>query len=137
MSNKVNLKSYQDFVQEVTSDEANQLTPFINRLEELSETTGCNIPLFLNSAIGMSAEGGEFAEIPKKVCFQGKPLDEDTIFHAKRELGDIIWYWMNACRSLNLDPNEVIAENVNKLKSRYPGGEFDVYYSENRQEGDL
>ena len=91
----------------------------------------------MNSAIGMAAEGGEFAEIPKKVCFQGKPLDEDTIFHAKRELGDIIWYWMNACRSLNLDPNEVIAENVNKLKSRYPGGEFDVHYSENRQEGDL
>ena len=38
---------------------------------------------------------------------------------------------------LNLDPNEVIAENVNKLSSRYPGGEFDVYYSENRKVGDL
>ena len=44
---------------------------------------------------------------------------------------------MNACRSLNLDPNEVIEENVNKLSSRYPGGEFDVHYSENRQDGDL
>ena len=137
MSSKINLSSYQDFVEAVTSDEANKLTPFINRLDELSDTPDCNIPLFLNSAIGMAAEGGEFAEIPKKVCFQGKPLDEDTIFHAKRELGDIIWYWMNACRSLNLDPNEVIEENVNKLSSRYPGGEFDVHYSENRQDGDL
>ncbi len=137
MTEQVNLRSYQDFVQEVTSDEANQLTPFINRLDELSETTGCNIPLFLNSAIGMAAEGGEFAEIPKKVCFQGKPLDEDTIFHAKRELGDIIWYWMNACRSLNLDPNEVIAENVNKLESRYPAGSINVNYSKNRQYGEL
>jgi hypothetical protein len=36
-----------------------------------------------------------------------------------------------------LDPNDVIAENVNKLKSRYPGGEFDAHYSENRKEGDL
>jgi|TARA_R110000744_G_scaffold339637_1_gene444772 NTP pyrophosphatase (non-canonical NTP hydrolase) len=137
MSNKVNLEAYQDFVQEVTSAEANELASFIDRLDELSETTECNIPLFLNSAIGIAAEGGEFAEIPKKVCFQGKPLDEETIFHAKRELGDIIWYWMNACRSLNLDPNEVIAENVHKLKSRYPGGEFDVHYSEHRQDGDL
>jgi NTP pyrophosphatase (non-canonical NTP hydrolase) len=69
--------------------------------------------------------------------FQGKPLSEETVFHMKRELGDIIWYWINACRALNLDPNEVIAENVRKLQSRYPGGEFDVYHSENRQEGDL
>ena len=137
MSKQVNLNSYQNFVEEVTSDEANQLTPFINRLDELSESTGVNIPLILNSAIGIASEGGEFAEIVKKCAFQGKPLDDDTIFHAKRELGDIIWYWMNACRSLNLDPNEVIAENVHKLKSRYPGGEFDVHYSENRQDGDL
>ena len=55
----------------------------------------------------------------------------------KRELGDVMWYWINACRALNLDPNEVIAENVKKLESRYPGGSFDPYYSENRQDGDL
>ena len=55
----------------------------------------------------------------------------------KRELGDIIWYWINACRALRLDPNEVIAENVEKLKARYPGGEFNVFNSENRQHNDL
>ena len=137
MTEQVNLKSYQDFVQEVTSDEANQLTPFINRLDELSETTGVNIPLILNSAIGIASEGGEFAEIVKKCVFQGKPLDDETIFHAKRELGDIIWYWTNSCRALGLDPNEVIAENVRKLEARYPSGSFDVHYSENRKEGDL
>ena len=48
-----------------------------------------------------------------------------------------MWYWINSCRALGLDPNEVVEENVNKLKSRYPGGEFDVFYSENRKEGDL
>ena len=69
--------------------------------------------------------------------FQGKPMDDATSFHAKRELGDIIWYWITACRALNLDPNDVIEENVNKLKSRYPGGDFDVHYSENRKDGDL
>ena len=50
---------------------------------------------------------------------------------------DIIWYWVNSCRALDIDPNEVIAENVAKLKSRYPGGEFDVHHSENRKDGDL
>ena len=48
-------------------------------------------------------------------------MDDETIFYCKRELGDIMWYWITSCPSLGLDPNEVIAENVNKLKSlRYP-----------------
>ena len=93
--------------------------------------------MLLTSAIGLAAEGGEFAELPKKIIFQGKPVTGEVIFHMKRELGDIMWYWINACRALNLDPNEVIAENVNKLESRYPGGKFDAFYSENRQDGDL
>jgi NTP pyrophosphatase (non-canonical NTP hydrolase) len=55
----------------------------------------------------------------------------------KRELGDIAWYWVNACRAIGIDPNEVITENVRKLEARYPGGQFDVQYSENRKIGDL
>ena len=51
--------------------------------------------------------------------------------------GDVIWYWINACRALHLDPNDVILENINKLMSRYPGGNFDAHYSENRKQGDL
>ena len=39
--------------------------------------------------------------------------------------------------ALDTDFNEIIEMNVEKLKARYPGGEFDVHYSENRQEGDL
>ena len=137
MSKQVNLNSYKGFVEEVTSAEANQLTEFIDRLDELSDTTDVNIPLILNSAIGIASEGGEFAEIVKKCVFQGKPLDDETIFHAKRELGDIMWYWISSCRALGLDPNDVIAENVHKLESRYPDGDFDIWYSENRKDGDL
>ena len=119
------------------------MSDFINRVEEVdlqdmeNDATFVNTSLLLTAAIGMAAEGGEFAEIPKKMFFQGKPLNEENVFHMKRELGDIIWYWINACRALNLDPNEVISENVKKLESRYPGGSFDVHYSENRKEGDL
>jgi NTP pyrophosphatase (non-canonical NTP hydrolase) len=122
------------------------LTTFMSRLDELdgnydsaTNTHGpdINVPLLLTAALGLAAETGEFCEIPKKIFFQGKPLTEENVFHMKRELGDVMWYWINACRALNLDPNDVIEENVNKLKSRYPGGEFDVHQSENRQTGDI
>ncbi len=134
--NNVDLNKYKEFVQGVTSQQSNETEALCNQLQSL-EQNGANMALLLTGSIGIASEGGEFSEIVKKCIFQGKPLDEDTIFHIKRELGDIIWYWTNSCRALGLDPNDVIAENVNKLKARYPGGEFDVHYSENRKEGDL
>ena len=142
----IDLNKYSEFVEAVTSKPSTDLTTFMNRLDELdgnynteTQTHGpdVNVPLLLTAALGLAAETGEFCEIPKKMFFQGKPLSEENVFHMKRELGDVIWYWINACRALNLDPNDVIAENVNKLKSRYPGGEFNAYHSENRQHGDL
>ena len=142
----VDLNRYKDFVEAVTSKPSNDLTTFMNRLDYLDgnfdyekDTHGpdINVPLLLTACLGLAAESGEFCEIPKKIYFQGKPLNDESVFHMKRELGDIMWYWVNACRALNLNPNDVIEENVNKLKARYPGGEFDVHYSENRSEGDL
>ena len=134
---QVDLSKYKEFVEEVTSLESNETMVLKHTMEELEKESGVNIALLLTGAIGIASEGGEFSEIVKKCVFQGKPLDDETIFHCKRELGDILWYWINSCRALDLDPNEVVAENVNKLKARYPGGEFDVHYSENRKEGDL
>ena len=133
----VDLNKYKSFVQEVTSLQSNETGALTAQLEKLEKDSNVNMALLLTGSIGMASEGGEFAEIVKKCIFQGKPLDADTIFHAKRELGDIAWYWINSCRALGLNPNDVLAENVNKLKSRYPGGEFDVHYSENRKDGDL
>ena len=134
---KADLNKYQDFVKEVTSDESNYTSSMHEHQNKLEKESGVKIALLMTGAIGIASEGGEFAEIVKKCIFQGKPLDDETIFHCKRELGDIMWYWISSCRALGLDPNEVIAENVNKLKARYPGGEFDIHYSENRKEGDL
>jgi len=131
----IDLNKYKDFVKAVTSIESNATTHLTRKLEELDNKV--NIALLMTGSIGLASEGGEFSEIVKKCVFQGKPLNDDTIFHMKRELGDIIWYWINACRALELDPNEVIAENVKKLEARYPGGSFDVHYSENRKDGDL
>ena len=106
-------------------------------IKDHESKTGVNMSLLLTGGIGLSSEAGELNEIIKKCIFQGKPMNEETVFHLKRELGDIMWYWITSCRALDLDPNEVIEENINKLKSRYPGGEFDAHYSENRKEGDL
>jgi len=146
----IDLNRYTDFVEAVTSQPSNDLTTFMDTLDRLDANyeldlgdgqmkhgPNVNIPLLLTACLGLAAESGEFIEIPKKIFFQGKALTDENVFHMKRELGDIIWYWINACRALNLDPNEVIAENVKKLESRYPGGTFDVHYSENRQAGDL
>lgn len=142
----IDLNRYKEFVEAVTSKPSNDLTTFMNRLDELdgnwdvsTQTHGpdINVPLLLTACLGLAAESGEFIEIPKKIFFQGKPLTDAEVFHLKRELGDVMWYWINACRALGLDPNDVVEENVNKLKARYPGGEFDVHYSENRQLGDL
>ena len=134
----VDLNKYSQFVNKVTSAESNNSDHLTKRIDELAhQFPNFNTSLLLTAAIGLAAEGGEFAELPKKIFFQGKPFDEDVRFHMKRELGDIMWYWINACRALNLDPNDVIAENVKKLESRYPGGKFDVTHSENRKAGDL
>ena len=134
--NQVDLNKYKEFLEGVTSQQSNETESLCNQLQSL-EQSGVNMALLLTGSIGIASEGGEFSEIVKKCIFQGKTLDADTQFHIKRELGDIVWYWINSCRALGLDPNEVIAENVEKLKARYPGGEFDVHYSENRQDGDL
>ena len=109
----IDLNKYKDFVKEVTSEESNDWAYTQARMHELNDDI--NISLLLTGAIGIASEGGEFSEIVKKVTFQGKPMDEDTKFHMKRELGDIMWYWVNSCRALDLDPNEVIAENVEKI----------------------
>jgi len=141
----IDLNRYKEFVEAVTSKPSNDLTTFMDRCDELDGNyigdgvhgPDINVPLLLTACLGLAAESGEFIEVPKKMFFQGKPLNDENVFHMKRELGDIMWYWVNACRALNLDPNEVIAENVRKLESRYPGGSFDAHYSENRKPGDL
>ena len=135
MSKQIDSDKYIEFVDAVTSNESKNYNDFDKRVFELEKSVP--IERLLTAALGICAEGGEFTEVVKKIVFQGKPVNEDNIFHMKRELGDIMWYVAQACMSLDTDFNEIIEMNVEKLKARYPGGEFDVYNSENRKEGDL
>lgn len=132
----VDTQRYLEFVDGVTSEQSKDYEAFVYRIQELE---GQEFPTerLLTAAVGMSAEAGEFTEIVKKIVFQGKPVNEENLFHMKRELGDIMWYVAQACMGLNTSIDEIIEMNVEKLEKRYPGGSFDVHYSENRKSGDV
>jgi len=132
---KINFDRYQEFVSEVTSDCSTNFVDFADRIGEL-DRKGANIERLLTAGVGINAEGGEFLEIIKKMVFQGKPWNDDNREHLIIELGDIMWYVAQACIALEVDFDDVIATNVKKLEKRYPGGEFDVFHSENRSEDD-
>ena len=133
----VDTEKYLDFVAGVTSQPSSDLPTLLSRITELDVSDDADVPRLLTAALGLTAEAGEFTEVVKKIILQGKPYNEDNVFHMKRELGDICWYLAQACMALDTTIDEVIEMNVDKLKARYPGGEFDVHQSENRKQGDL
>ena len=128
--------TYSDFVTKVTSEPSLDLDALKKSMDDIESESDIKMPRLLTAALGLGSETGEFVEIVKKMVLQGKPPSEDNIFHMKRELGDIMWYWATACSSLGLDPYEVIHENQAKLEARY-GEKFEVQRSEVRKEGDL
>ena len=135
MKNHVDFGSYEKFVDTVTSDASTSFLSLSDRLVELDEK-GANIERLLTAAVGISAEGGEFTEIVKKMIFQGKPYDQSNKEHLIIELGDVMWYVAQACMALEVSMDDVIETNVKKLAKRYPEGTFDEFFSENRAAGD-
>ena len=131
------INNYGDFVKSTTSDESLRTEVMMDRMFGLQRSKeDTQFSQLLTAAIGMQAESGEFSEIIKKVIFQGKEWNEHEKFHLKRELGDVLWYWVQGCLALGFEPEEVINENIRKLSARYPQG-FEVLRSENREEGDI
>ena len=135
MTKKIDFDKYAHFVDGVTSDPSKDYKSFLESLSAL-DGKGANINRLTTAAVGISAEGGEFMEIVKKMVFQGKPWNDDNREHLIIELGDVLWYVAQACMALEVPFDDVVAGNVEKLKKRYPGGEFNVYHSENRAAGD-
>ena len=134
----VDLSIYRDFVLDVTSEVSLWQADFKDRLDQLQYESPYEInwPELITAAIGIQAETGEFSEVVKKCIFQGKEMNDAARFHAMRELGDVIWYWIHAVNALGYEPDEVIKENIRKLESRYPGG-FNIERSEVRKAGDI
>ena len=132
----VDFKRYEKFVDAVTSDSSKDFVYLADRLVEL-DRKGANIERLTTSRVGLAAESGEFLEIIKKMVFQGKPWNDANREHLIIELGDVMWYVAQACMALDIDFDEVIERNVQKLEKRYPGGHFDISDSENRAADDL
>ena len=135
MTNNVDFDKYSHFVDAVTSDSSKDFVSLADRLGEL-DRQGANIERLTTAGVGLAAESGEFLEIVKKMVFQGKPWNDDNREHLIIELGDTMWYVMQACMALDVSLDDVIRGNVKKLEKRYPGGQFDVNHSENRRKGD-
>ena len=80
MTKKIDFDKYALFVDGVTSDSSKDYQCFIESISSLSGK-GANIERLLTAAVGISAEGGEFMEIVKKMVFQGKPYNNDNREH--------------------------------------------------------
>ena len=140
------INDYARFVDSCTSEASKYTDTMIGRMDRLQGTVSVKgqqrteelqVARLLTSVIGMMAESGEFAEVVKKKVFQADTqFTNDEIFHMKRELGDVLWYWVQGCIALGFTPDEVMDENINKLEKRYPNG-FEVIRSEVRAEGDI
>ena len=127
---------YAKFVISTTSEESLSTFKLAEKLVRLGRETNTEWSQLLTASIGMQAESGEFSEVIKKIIFQGKPYNEDERYHLKRELGDVLWYWIQGCTALGYTPQEVMEENIKKLEARYPNG-FEVVRSEVRADGDI
>jgi NTP pyrophosphatase (non-canonical NTP hydrolase) len=137
MTQVIDTTKYIEFVRQTTSPASSDFAALLARMTELEATADADVPRLVTAAFGMSAEAGEFTEVVKKILLQGKPYNDENVFHLKRELGDICWYLAQACMALDTNFEEILQMNYEKLSARYPEGSFDVYKSENRVEGDL
>ena len=128
---KMTGKEYQEAAMRTNDHRANY------RLDQAIQTNlypyGYDLGGVLNGCLGLAGETGELLDMIKKWIFHEKPLEID---HAKKELGDVMWYIAMICHSFNWDLDEILKMNVDKLKARYPEG-FDVDLSAHRKEGDL
>lgn len=82
-----------------------------------------------NAAYGLNGEAGEVINLLKKHEFQGHPLSKERMID---ELGDLLWYIALACDSMNMQIEDAMRYNVDKLRKRYPEG-FDAERSINRE----
>jgi len=64
--------------------------------------------------VGLGGETGEVLEVLKKAERDGK-LDKDDL---TLELGDVLYYLMMICDRHDIDPAEVMKQNIKKVNGR-------------------
>ena len=72
----------------------------------------------LHGIVGIATEFGELWDIVARYL-EGKDskLNKE---HCKEEVGDILWYITEVVAALDVDLIDLMEENINKLKKRYP-----------------
>lgn len=100
-------------------------------------STATDRTILATAGLGLSGEGGECADLVKKVLYHGLEFNDDVRNKFIKELGDIMFYVAFAARKVcDVTLQEVIDENVAKLSARYPSGRFsreDFLKKENSQ----
>ena len=71
----------------------------------------------IHMIMGMSTEVGEILDVFKKNLAYGKDVDWVNV---KEEVGDLMWYIANFCRTNNFDLHKILETNIEKLESRFP-----------------
>lgn len=95
----------------------------INEYQKLAMTT-LNPALsrkdvLINGVMGLCGESGEAIDIVKKHLAQGHELDREALV---KELGDIAWYLAETAYALAVPLEDVLQQNIDKLRKRYPQG---------------
>jgi NTP pyrophosphatase (non-canonical NTP hydrolase) len=122
-------EQYSTFVGGLLSKPTTNDNAFLESLVSLQKDV--NISTLLAGSLGLLGESAEVSELVKKMVFQGKPFTQDIKEKLVMELGDVAFYLMTACLALNVSIDDIILNNIEKLKTRYPNG-FTVQHSENR-----
>ena len=106
----------------------------INEYQKLAsrtiDTNKTNEELLLNAVMGLCGESGEVIDLVKKYKFHRHPLNKEELI---KEAGDVAWYLAELATVLDIDLEEIMIQNIEKLKKRYPDG-FDTNRSINREE---
>lgn len=71
----------------------------------------------LHAVLGVASESGELAEMVLDLLTLGTYYDDLTWI---KEWGDVVWYAAEGASSVSSDLDTVFAENIKKLKVRYP-----------------
>lgn len=85
------------------------------------------------ATMGLSGEVGELNDMIKKWIFHKSDMD---ITHAKKELGDILWYVACMAESFGWSLDEIMKMNIDKLEARYPEG-FDIDRANHKEKYDV
>lgn len=130
-------QEYCEFVDGLTADYAKDEMAFTDRMTDLTyDLNFKNFPRLAMGAIGLVDEAAEVLGLLKKVMFQGKQLNDETVEKLKREVGDARYYLQELYIALEMDDSDARENNFNKLSARYDNGVFEIEKSENRKTGD-